>query len=161
MNEIINDIDLSAACDNATHHILGILEGMIEIMSQDEKDFVITYKGKTYNICNPTDFSEKLEQEKMTRKISLILIEKCIRILFKRLKANKLDFDDVWNDVLAFEQGANLDDHKFEKYEEVVADRFDDNGEKVTSIPLDFDSYQVKNDLGFLDDKQDQDMDLH
>lgn len=151
-------MELNNNANQVTFSIENLIESLQEEMCQQEKDFIITYKNKTYSIMNAIDKEETIAQESLRRKVAIILVEKCIRLLFIRLKKNDLALNDIWDDVLCFTQGADLDDHKFEKYEEIAVDQFDQNGEKVTSIPLDFDSYQVKNDLGFYDDQENKDL---
>lgn len=135
-----------------TASLLSLIEDLDKVMDCDAKDFVVTYKNKVYNLHQATDLEESIEQKLLRRKLAIALTERCIKILFKQLKKKDLNFSRTWEDILCFAMGEDPEDHKFEKINEEDVYEIESNGEKVSSVPLNFDSYAVKNDLGFLDE---------
>ncbi len=144
-----------------TASLLNLLEDLDKVMDCDAKDFVVTYKKKTYDLHKPVDLEESVQQKLLRRQLSIALTERCIKIFFKQLKKNKqdLDFSRTWEDILCFAMGEDPEDHKFEKFTEESVYEIDDNGERVTALPINFDNYQVKNDLGYFDVEQSKSMD--
>ncbi len=136
-----------------TASLLNLLEDLDKVMDCEAKDFVVTYKNKVYDLHKPIDLDESIEQKLLRRQLSIALTERCIKIFFKHLKKKKqdMDFSRTWEDILCFAMGEDPKDHRFEKYEEEEIYSIEIGEDKTRSIPLDFDNYQVKNDLGFLD----------
>ena len=71
-------------------------------------------------------------------------------------KVQDMDDPEAWDDLIGVISGEDPKDHQFEKYE-VVIDESEAQGDAVNrAIPLNMDNYQVKENLGLLNEKIDQ-----
>jgi len=144
-----------------TASLLNLLEDLDKVMDCEAKDFTVRYKNKVYDLHKPVDMEESIEQKLLRRQLAIALTERCIKIFFKQLKPKRenLDFSRTWEDILCFAMGEDPLDHQFEKFEEESVYEVNDSVSDVRSIPLNFDSYSIKNDLGFLDVEQSKSLD--
>ena len=116
-----------------------------QILQQPDKAFTVTFKDVVYDF-HPATTPEESEEFFVRR-------YKFIKKLLKHCTARHIDkypvpSDDIWNDILCFTLGVDPRDCQFEKIkQEDIYKVTDEKGEKITSIPLDLDNYQVKQEL--------------
>ena len=121
-----------------------------QILNQPDKGFTVTFKDKVYEF-HPSSTKEE-NDESFIKRYTFIkkLLKHCTT---RHIEQYPEPSDDIWNDILCFTLGVDPKDCQFEKistkdiYEVVNDIRVNDKGEKITSIPLDLDNYQVKQEL--------------
>jgi hypothetical protein len=118
-----------------------------QILHQPDKGFTVTFKDKTYDFHPATTQEES--DENFTKRYSFIkkLLKHCTT---RHIDQYPVPSDDIWNDILCFTLGVDPRDCQFEriKSESVYEVDCDTSvAEKITSIALDLDNYQVQQEL--------------
>lgn len=119
-------------------------------LSHPAKYYDITYDGKKYQFYYEFDVEENVSMMRRRRRFINRLISDCI------VASTKPKFKAVaWDPIFGILNGANPKDHQFERFNvgEVYQITGED-GNAITSVPLNLDNYQVKENLGMLDAQQ-------
>lgn len=120
------------------------------LLATGDKSFEVTFKGVSYNFIYPSDQTEKIEMDNLRKKL--------LSEIFKECFDQMVDGKDPWWIITAFASGIDTLDMQIEIVKEDVVNRVDENGERITALPLDENNYQVK--LERENDKPDQALDL-
>lgn len=134
------------ALDDGIQHLTLCLH---DLLSRSDKAFSISLKGNTYDFFPPTTEEEEKKMRKLRRKF--------IKALLRRVVSFNITHDNYgWDDILAFAAGPDPKDYQYEKISvDQLYEIADENGDKITSLPLNIDSTYVKAQDG-RNDKQDQ-----
>jgi hypothetical protein len=123
--------------DTATYNLKNKLH---EIFSLNHKNYLITYRGKIYDIHQPTNKEDERHQKKIRNQIIKGLLKDCYRSM-----VNGYYLYEAYNVITAFTRGAELEDHQIDKSERVVyTPDLDKDGNQVTAKPLNQDSIYVQ-----------------
>lgn len=120
------------------------------LISSPDKSFEVTFKGIVYNFIYPTTPQELSEMKELRKKL--------LSEIFKECFMQMVDGNDAWWMVTAFASGVDTLDMQIEIVKEDVVNRVDENGKRITALPLDENNYQVKLEMEY--DKPDQALDL-
>lgn len=113
-----------------------IFEILYKLLGSGDKSFEVNFKGEDYNFIYPTTQEEEEEMHHLKN----ILIDK---ILFE-CSDQMLQGNDTWWMVTAFASGIDTLDMQIEIVKEDFTNRVDENGERITALPLDMDNYQIE-----------------
>lgn len=117
-------------------------------LSKPEKEYHITYKNKSYLFRYYFDREENLQNKKQMKLFIRDIVHLAIRDQYSVSKSKR---EHAWDIVFGIIGGANEQEHKIEKY--VEDEVINEDGQIITSVPLNLDNYQVKENLGMLDDQ--------
>ena len=120
------------------------------LLATGDKSFEVNFKGVSYNFIYPSDQSEKIEMDNLRKKLLSEIFKECFNQM--------VDGKDPWWMVTAFASGVDTLDMQIEIVKEDIINRVDENGERITALPLDMDNYQIKQEMEY--DKPDQALDL-
>lgn len=129
---------------------MGIHSILNRLLAVGDKAFEVTFKDIKYDFIYPSDQSEKIEMDNLRKKL--------LSEIFKECCQQMIDGKDVWWMVTAFASGIDTLDMQIEIVKEDVTNRVDENGERITALPLDESNYQVSQEMEY--DKPDQALDL-
>jgi len=141
--EIIRDIE---DAENRLFDLIG------DCLKAPEKEFNITYGKKNYHFYPVFEVGER---KKMNRE-RLKLINALIKDAFHYYTSSRKKHNQhAWDAILGIIGGENPEDHKFVKHEAVdVGPVLNEKGEIVKAIELNLNNYQVKENLGLLDEQR-------
>jgi len=126
---------------------------LVNLLTAPDKSFEVTFKGDLYNFIYPTTKEEKDAFNQQAYDLADAIVKHCVL----DMHAGK----NSWWMVTAFASGIDTLDMQVEIIKEDVVNRVDENGERITSLPLDKDNWHIKQQLKKEDhDKQNQAMDL-
>ena len=124
-------------------------------LSHPAKNFSIMYDGKSVEFFYPTTLEEDRRMKYDRADFIRYLLKSSIDATLSA-KVQDMDDPEAWDDLIGVISGEDPKDHQFEKYE-VVIDESEAQGDAVNrAIPLNMDNYQVKENLGLLNEKIDQ-----
>ena len=124
-----------------------------EHLSNRAKHYDITYKGVKYDFYPAFDPEDILEITKERHKFINAIVKDSLKMSLNRTKDKR---DKAWENIFGILGGARPEDHQFEKYsDEDIYEIKGPNGEDIKSIPLNFDNYQVRENMGALSQDQD------
>lgn len=129
-----------------------------QILSRSDKSFTITFKGKVYDFHPATTDEELAEMYYLSERFIQQLL---IHVISKNIKTGNKPkvLQYGWDDILSFASGPDPKDFQYEKISiDQLYEINDENGEKISSLPLNQDSSYVKAQ-DERNDKQDQKMD--
>ena len=115
-----------------------------EILNMQDKSFTVTFKGKVYDF-HPATTDEELASmyylaENFIQKLLVHVVSKNIKT---SNKPKSMAYG--WDDILSFASGPDPKDYQYEKISvDQLYEIADENGEKITSLPLNLDSSYVK-----------------
>ena len=112
-----------------------IFEILYKLLSAPDKAFEVTFKGESFSFIYPTTSEEQDDMHQL--RIDLIdnILQEC--------DSQMVAGNDTWWMVTAFASGIDTLDMQIEIIKEDVVNRVDENGEKITALPLDMDNYQI------------------
>lgn len=141
-----------------TKNIDAIFKILDESLSHPAKNFTITYEGRTIDLHHPTT-REESDSMKFDRHefIEYLLKNAFDVILCMKVQGMDIKSDEPWQDIFGVISGEDPADHQFEKYEEVIESSNEDTTTvQHRTIPLNMENYQVKENLGLLDEQINQ-----
>lgn len=145
-----NTIKNMLKIEKHTHAIRSIL---LYLLSAPDKAFEVMFKGKEYNFIYPSTPAEELQMALLREELVIQIVSHCI------VEMNC--GNDTWWMVTAFASGIDTLDMQIEIVKEDVTNRVDENGERITALPLDMENYQIEMQRPEIEyDKQDQALDL-
>lgn len=106
-----------------------------KLLSASDKSFEVFFKGKEYNFIYPTTESEKIEMDILRNGLIDNILKHCI--------VEMQNGKDTWWMVTAFASGIDTLDMQIEIVKEDFTNRVDDNGQRITALPLDMENYQI------------------
>ena len=110
-----------------------------QILKRPDKSFTINFKGKIYDFHPVTTNEESVFMYYQRERFIKLLM---VHVISKNIKS-KLNYN--WDDILSFAMGPDPKDFQYEKISvDQLYDVTDENGEKITSLPLNQDSVYVK-----------------
>jgi hypothetical protein len=139
--------------DKAIDSINSIFNTIDQELSHPAKNFTVFYDGKHVDLCHPTTLDDKKEMDCRRRDfVEFILLDALKVTLSKKVQDMDLYTDEGWENIHGVMGGEDPADHQYEKYKEtgVVESSGPDN--VVRSVPLNMENYQVKENLGLLDE---------
>ena len=108
------------------------------LLSMPDKSFTITFKKKCYDFYVPTTHDEVILMYKVRTDFIYALL---VSVISRNVKKSK----HGWNDILSFARGPDPKDFQIEKIDlSELYEVADENGKKITSLPLNNDSTYVK-----------------
>lgn len=111
------------------------------LLQRNDKSFSIVFKKKQYEFIPATTPEEKVRMIQVRQGFIKLLLKQVIN---KNL-SNTLFKKYGWDDILAFAAGPDPKDFQYEKISlDQLHEITDENGEKITSLPLNQDSTYVK-----------------
>lgn len=152
-NKLPNRMQMALLIEGFEDYYKDMFALVDKVLSEQAKEFFITYRGTKYHFRYVFDDKEALNLAKKRHKFIDTLLRDSIRYAFSVDKDKR---DHAWDNIEGIISGACLSDHQFEKvHESEVSETFDADGNRVTAYPLNLDNYQVKENLGMLDVQQD------
>jgi hypothetical protein len=131
-----------------------IFEILYKLLSAPDKSFEVVFKGIRYDFVNPTTEQEKDDMHQLR----IDLIDTILKECYQRM----VDGTDIWWTVTTFASGIDTLDCQVEIIgKEEHANQFDENGERITALPLDTSNYQVKQELENEHISEDQALDIN
>lgn len=130
-----------------------IFEILYKLLGASDKSFEVNFKGKDFNFIYPTTTEEECDMHGLRIDLIDLILQECYDQM--------LQGNDVWWMVTAFASGIDTLDMQIEIVKEDVTNRVDENGHRITALPLDMDNYQIEMQRPEIEyDKQDQALDL-
>lgn len=129
-----------SACEIKKHY-LECKHQVSNLLMSNDKSFDVTFKGVEYNLFYPSTQDEKDEAIRLKD----ALLEQIFKQFFEDMIAGK---DSSWM-LTAFAAGTDPLDMQIEIVKSEVLGLVDDQGNKITAIPLDQENYQVKQELEY------------
>lgn len=149
MQKEFDELMIGVQClDDGIQHLTLVLH---ELLSRPDKTFSISFKGHLYEFFPATTHEEEQRMYKLRRRF--------IKSLLRRVVSFNITHDNYgWDDILAFAVGPDPKDLQYEKIDlSELYEISDENGEKITSLPLNIDSTYIKMQDS-RNDKQDQEL---
>lgn len=106
------------------------------LLSSPDKSFEVTFNGILYNFIYPTTRIEEVEMHNLRKKLLSEIFKECFNQM--------VDGKDPWWMVTAFASGIDTLDMQIEIVKEDIINRVDENGKRITALPLDMDNYQIE-----------------
>lgn len=130
-----------------------IFKELDETLSDPAKSFTVHYDNKILDFHCPSTKDEfnKMKADRADF-ISYFMNEALEYIVQCQAEEKESSYLDAWRNIMGIMNGADIRDHQFEKYE-VVDDGEGSNVEVKKSVALDMNNYQVKENLGLLDEE--------
>ena len=122
-------------------------------LSHPAKSFTILYEDKFLELHTPTTKQEYSQMRFDRAQFIEYLLKNAIDVTLCA-KVQELECDYAFDDLFGVINGEDPASHQFEKYEEVLesSDEVNRTGQHRT-IPINMDNYQVKENLGLLDEQ--------
>jgi len=129
---------LQSSLKSLESSIDGVISTLGDILSRENKTFTVKYKGQLY------DFHPSVTLEEVTH-MNNMRVKFIKRVVAGVVSRNILKKSTDWNDILSFAMGPDPKHFQFYKIklDEVFAVA-DEEGDKVTSLPLNQKSIYVK-----------------
>lgn len=108
---------------------------LLSLLSAPDKAFEVVFKNKDYNFIYPSTSAEELQMDLLREELIINIVSHCI--------VEMSCGNDTWWMVTAFASGIDTLDMQIEIVKEDFTNRVDDNGEKITALPLDMENYQI------------------
>lgn len=108
-----------------------------KLLMAPDKSFEVTFKGVQYDFIYPTTSEENQEMIALRKK----LLSELFKEVFEQMVAGR----NPWDLIRVFASGVDTLDMQIEIVKEDVVNRVDENGQRITALPLDMDNYQIKN----------------
>ena len=150
--------DLQMATKSLEEDLDSLNATLHEILDMPAKSFTVTFKGKVYDFHPATTEQEEMEMYYLAETFIQRLL---IHVISKNIKTSNKPkvLQYGWDDILSFACGPDPKDFQYEKISvDQLYEINDENGEKISSLPLNQDSSYVKAQ-DERNDKQDQKMD--
>ena len=117
-------------------------------LSHPAKDYSVTYKDKQYHFYPAFDQEDAAQMKDELDSFVFSLVRDAVK---GSVSSKKLYRDHAWDSVIGVLSGEEPSDHQFVKFDDVeIAPMVDAHGEVITSLPLNVENYQVKENLGLL-----------
>lgn len=136
MQKEFDELMIGVQClDDGIQHLTLVLH---ELLSRSDKCFSISFKGHQYEFFPPFTHEEEQKMYRLRRRF--------IKALLRRIVSCNITYDNYgWDDILAFASGVDPKDFQYEKISlDQLYEIADENGEKITSLPLNQDSTYIK-----------------
>ena len=149
--------DLQMATKSLEEDLDSLNATLHEILERPDKSFTITFKGKVYDFHPATTEEEETQMYYLAERFIQRLL---IHVISKNIKTSNKPkvLQYGWDDILSFASGPDPKDFQYEKISvDQLYEINDENGEKISSLPLNQDSSYVKAQ-DERNDKQDQKM---
>ena len=113
-----------------------------KLLASPDKAFEVTFRNVQYNFIYPTTQSEMLEMNKLREKLLAEIFSYCMAMMCQDTSS--------WWMVTAFASGIDTLDMRLEKVSvDELVNQLDQDGNPISSIPLNEENYQVKQELEY------------
>jgi len=140
---------LHMACVQFEHALKDMVQEFYNALASDRKSYTIKLGDKEYLIHPPTD----KEDERAQMRIRHMIVKRYVKGAIMRYFKKHTDFMGA---IVQWDYGVDPDDFVCEPSEHQMSGRVTVELEDKKAAPLNFDAYQVKNDLGFLENEDAQ-----
>lgn len=121
-------------------HWQRLFEILYKLLSAPDKAFEVTFKGVKYNFIYPSDSQEYDDMHQLR----IDLIDGILTYCDEQMREDK----NCWWMITTFASGIDTLDCQVEIIgKEEHENQVDENGERITALPLDTSNYQVKQEL--------------
>ncbi len=147
--------ELAEAKEKINEGLSELHKTLYELFQRTDKSFSIIFKGKKYDFQPATTEEESIRKhylsKRFIKKLLLYTLDKDIKC---RYKSSGYRYE--WDDILSFASGPDPKDFQYEKISvDQLYEINDENGEKISSLPLNLDSSYVKSQDSRNDQKRD------
>lgn len=143
-----NRIQVFGDVERLSESLKALRSSLMEHLNDTDKSYEITLNKKSFEIWHPFDGEEMAESHQIKSDFIEEVVSLCVRNYLKRDQDALVEADPFGFIELLFrvEDPARRKMEWVEGEEEEVA-RVDENGEKITHLPLDTESFLVKTQI--------------
>lgn len=147
-------LELKSYIDAYQKSIQSIFVKLDDLLSRDTKNYSVVFKGYEFNFNPAITKQEHLMMKKNRLKLVRLILESVHKqmLSFMPLPNSMTDkdqeeYDKIWDHILVFTYGADPVDFQCEKINIDELYKGSVEGELLSSIPLNEDNYQVKQEI--------------